>query len=441
MDRTAPARVAVTHRAVLAVAVPMTLAYLTTPLLGIVNTAGVGRMGLAAPIAGLAAGALVFDVVFSTFNFVRSGTTALVAQAGGRGDAGEEQAVLWRACLLGAAIGLGLLALAPLCSWAGQWAIGAAPDVNAALDLYVRIRLLGAPIALVNYAVLGYVLGRGEGRLALALQLVLNGVNILLSIVLGLSLGWGVAGVAWAAVAGEAAALLAGAAAVLGRSRGRPRLSLQRILDAAAFRRLMVLNRDIMIRTFLILAAFTLVARQGATFGTAVLAANGVLMNIFMVAAFFLDGFAAAAEQLAGKTVGARDEAALRRAALLCLVWGCALGLAAAAVILGFGAPVVAMMASAEEVRQLAGLYLPWVAFAALSSVLAFEMDGIFIGAAWSADMRNAMLASFVVFLPALVLLPRIAGNHGVWAALHVFLLARGVTLAARFVTRLRRGI
>src|SRR3954451_13608285 len=182
----------VDNRTVLAIAVPMTLAYLTTPMIGLVDTAVVGHLRDAALLGGLAAGAIIFDIVFSTFNFLRSGTTGLVAQAFGRGDSGEELAVLLRAVVVSLVIGISVALLAPLVSRAGAWFIGAEPRVLAAMDTYVRIRLLGAPFALCNYAVLGYVLGRGEGRLGLLLQLVLNGANIALAIMLGLYMGWGI---------------------------------------------------------------------------------------------------------------------------------------------------------------------------------------------------------------------------------------------------------
>ena len=140
----------VDNRTVLAIAVPMTLAYLTTPLIGLVDTAVVGHLGDAALLGGLAAGAIIFDIVFSTFNFLRSGTTGLVAQAFGRGDAAEEQAVLLRAVIVSLVIGIALALLAPLVSLAGAWFIGAEPRVLAAMDVYVRIRLLGAPFALAT---------------------------------------------------------------------------------------------------------------------------------------------------------------------------------------------------------------------------------------------------------------------------------------------------
>jgi len=428
----------VTNRSVLAIAVPMTLAYLTTPLLGLVDTAVVGQFGDAALLGGLAAGALIFDVVFTSFNFLRSGTTGLVAQAFGRGDALEEQAVFWRAVLIAVVAGVIFAALSPLVAIGGQWFMDAGPRVSEAMSVYIRIRLLAAPFSLINYAILGYVLGRGEGGLGLMLQLVLNGINITLCFLLGLKLGWGVAGVAWATVTGEFLAMLLGLAIVVRRFRATPSLPRHRLLDMAAFLRMLSLNRDIMIRSFSLLAAFALFTRQGAQFGTVTLAANAVLMNFFLVAGYFLDGFATAAEQLAGRAVGARAEEPFRRAVRLTLFWGVGLAGAATVVLLFGGADLVAVVTTSQDVRSVADIYLPWAAFTALSGVLAFQMDGVFIGATWSRDMRNMMLLSFLVFAVALLTLAPAFGNHGLWAALPIFLLARGFSLLAILRLRVR---
>ncbi len=428
----------VTHRSVLAIAIPMTLAYLTTPLLGLVDTAVVGQFGDAALLGGLAAGALVFDVVFTSFNFVRSGTTGLVAQAFGRSDAAEEQAVFWRAFAIAVCAGLALAALAPLIIFGGGWFMAAEPRVTAAMGTYVHIRLYGAPLLLINYAILGYVLGRGEGAFALLLQLVLNLSNIALSILLGLKLGWGVAGVAWGTVGGELIAALFGMAIVLRRFAGAPPLPRAQLLDRKAFGRMISLNRDIMIRSFSLLAAFALFTRQGAQFGTLTLAANGVLINFFLVSAFFLDGFATAAEQLAGRSLGARNELAFRRTVYLSSFWGFALAGVATLLLLLFGDNLVALVTTAENVRAAAAHYLPWAAFTAISGVLAFQMDGVFIGATWSSDMRNMMLLSLLVFVAALLTLTPLFGNSGLWMALHLFLIARGFSLLAMLPMKLR---
>lgn len=442
MDQTdslaVPRHFAVTHRRVLAIAVPMMVAYLTTPLIGIVDTAVVGQYGDAALLGGLAAGAIVFDVVFATFNFLRSGTTGLVAQAMGRGDVMEEQASFWRAFAVAVLAGAALALLAPVFVTAGIWFLQAEPRVNEAMATYVAIRLFGAPFALANYAVLGYVLGRGEASLGLFLQVVINGVNIVLSIYLGLWLDWQVAGVAWGSVLGELTGMLAGLAVLLVRFGRGPRPSLARIAEVAAIWRMVRLNRDIMIRSFSLLAAFALFARQGAQFGTLTLAANAVLMNFFLVSGYFLDGFATAAEQLAGRALGARDRAAFSRSVLLSTGWGFGLALATAAVFLLFGRYFVAAITTAADVRAMASAYLPWAALTAVSGVLAFSMDGVFIGATWSQDMRNMMLLSFAVFVTALLAFGSLFGNAGLWAALHVFLLVRGFSLLAVLPRRVR---
>ena len=259
---------AVDHRLVLGIAVPMTLAYLTTPLLGVVDTAVVGQFGDAALLGGLAAGTIVFDVVFASFNFLRAGTTGLVAQAFGRGDRQEERAVFCRAAAIAIVAGLVLILLAPAVAALGGVLIDAEPRVTAAMKTYVAIRLYSAPAALINYAVLGYLLGRGEARLGLALQILLNGVNIALSILFGLHFGWGVAGVAWGTVCGEAVAAVAGVALLVVRFRRMPPLDMARTFHRGPLRRMLHLNRDIMIRSFALMAAFALFTRQGAQLGT-----------------------------------------------------------------------------------------------------------------------------------------------------------------------------
>lgn len=437
-DPTAPRSFAVTNRLVLSIAVPMTLAYLTTPLLGIVDTAVVGQLGDPALLGGLAVGALAFDIVFSSFGFLRTGTTGLVAQAFGRGEEQVERAVFWRAIVLAVGIGLVLTLATPLVIAATAWFVAPGPAVADAMATYVGIRMLVAPVTFINYALLGYVLGRGQGGTGLLLQLVVNGGNIVFSILFGLMLGWGIAGVAWGTVTGEVLGTLAGAAIVLPRFRGGPRLRWAQVFDAAAFRAMLALNRDIMIRTFVLVGAFALLTQQGARLGTVTLAANAVLMNFFLTAGYFLDGFAAAAEQLAGRAIGAGHASAFRRAVRLTAIWGFALAGITSLVLLVFGDAAIAFITTSQEVRTEAGRYLPWAALTAVSGVLAFQMDGVFIGATWSRDMRNMMLLSFALYIAALWALGSMFGNHGIWAALHIFLLARGISLLAIMRVRAR---
>jgi Na+-driven multidrug efflux pump len=202
--------------------------------------------------------------------------------------------------------------------------------------------------------------------------------------------------------------------------------------------RMLHLNGDIMIRSFALMGAFALFTRQAAQLGTLTLAANAVLMHFFFIAGYFLDGFATAAEQLAGRAIGARYEPAFSRAVRLTSVWGFALAGFASVVVLLFGNELVAVITTAIDVRAEAAHYLPWAAFTAVSGVLAFQMDGVFIGATWSRDMRNMMLLSFAIFVAAVFLLGRSFGNHGLWSALHIFLIARGTSLLSIMPRRAR---
>ena len=428
----------VNNRLVLSIALPMMLAYMTTPLIGVADTAVIGRLGDAALLGGLAAGAIMFDLVFATFNFLRTGTTGLVAQAFGRGDLTEERAVFWRAMILALVIGVLLILAAPAVAWAGGHFMAAEPAVTQAMAAYVTIRLISAPFALANYAILGYVLGRGEAGLGLFLQLVINVTNIALSVALGLWMGWGVAGVAWATVVAEGAAVVIGMAILVPRFRRLPPLAPSVLRNMEALKVMFALNRDIMIRSFVLLGAFALFARQGAQLGTLTLAANAVLMNFFLLAGYFLDGFATAAEQLAGRAVGGRHRPAFDAAVRLTAIWGFAIAALVTAFFLLVGDSFIALMTTSPEVRAAAGAYLPWAALTALSGVLAFQMDGVFMGATWSRDLRNMMLLSFAFYVAALTTLAPLYGNVGLWATLHVFLIARGLSLAAMVPRRAR---
>ncbi|TDH39407.1 MATE family efflux transporter [Pseudohoeflea suaedae] len=414
---------------VFAIALPMTLAFLTTPLLGLVDTAVVGRLGDAALIGGLAVGAMLFDIVFTAFNFLRSSTTGLAAQAMGREDWVEQQAIFWRALITSAVVGALVVVASPVLIWAGLIFMSPGENVGAAAQTYLAIRVLSAPVALANYVVLGFVLGQGRSGLGLLLQTVIYGTNIVLSILFGLYLGWGLPGVAWATVISEIIGCAAGLLIVISGFRAVARPAWSKILDAAALKRLLSLNTDIMIRSLGLMFAFVWFTRLGAALGELQLAANAILMNVFMVASYYLDGLANAAEQIVGRAVGANHRPAFIRAIKLTTLWSFVCAGVTTLLFLVFGDRVITMLTTVPEVRELASVYLPWAALTALTGALAFEMDGVFIGATWSRDMRNMMLIVLPFFVLAAHFLGQAFGNHGLWAALNIFLAGRGVFL------------
>jgi len=421
----------VTNRTVLAIAVPMTLAYLSTPLLGLVDTAVIGQLGDAALIGGIALGGVLFDLVFTSFNFLRSGTTGLTAQAVGAGEGKEERAVLFRAGLLALGLGLAVVLLHLPILTAGLAVMGGSDAVKAATTTYFSIRALSAPLALMNYAYLGWFIGRGQAVTALALQTGLNGLNIALSVWFVLGLGWGVAGVAGATVLAELMTALTGTLLAARALKGRPLPSRVRIFNAARFKRMLALNRDILVRSFALVFAFAFFTSRSAVQGDTILAANAILQKLFLLASYFLDGLATAAEQLAGRAVGARWRPAFDKAVRLSLIWGFVLAGLAAVLFLVGGPALIAAMTTAEDVRATALIYLPWAAATPLLAVLAFQMDGVFIGATWSRDMRNMMLVSLALFVAAYAVLFPVFANHGLWLAFSLFLAARGGTLFA----------
>ena len=424
--------IVVNHRSVLAIAVPMTLGFVTTPLLGLTDTAVVGQSGEAAQLAGLAIAAALFDLLFASLNFLRASTTALVAQAQGRGESSELFAVFWRSIALSLGFGLLILVISPAILGFGPALMGADGSVESAAATYIGIRILAAPVTLTNFTLLGFVLGRGLGSVGLALQIVLNGVNIAMSILLGLTFGFGIAGVAWATVLGELTAMIAGFAFVFWRYRRAAVPEMSMITDKVKLMALFRLNRDILIRTFSLITAFTVMTRIGSGFGAVTLAANAVLMNFFMIASFYLDGMATAAEQITGETIGARQRSAFERAVKLTGLWSFGLALASVAFFLLFGNAIIGFITTAGDVRSAAETYLVYAALTALTGALAFHMDGVFIGATWSSDMRNMMLLALAGYLASVAALVPLLGNHGLWIALNVFLGLRGLLLLWR---------
>ncbi|MGI9352024.1 MAG: MATE family efflux transporter [Rhizobiaceae bacterium] len=416
----------------------MTLAYISTPLLGLVDTAVVGQFGAPSLIGGLAVGAIIIDLVFTTFNFLRGGTSALTAQAYGAQDEKEKQAVLFRALAIAISSGLVMLLASPIILWAGLWFMSPGEAVAEATTTYFLIRMISAPFALGNYAILGWMLGLGRSGLTLAVQLLLNGTNIILSIVLGLWLEWQIEGVAIATVIGEVIAFLVGCTVCWHLLDHTVRPSRKRIMDRVAWKRLINLNTDIMIRSFALLFAFAYFTAQGAAFGEITLAANAILMHFFFIAGYFLDGLATAAEQIIGRAVGANYRKGFWKGFNLTLFWNAVMAIVCSLVFWFSGHSLIALMSTSEEVRSTAETYLIWVAIIPVTGMLAFQLDGVFIGATWSRDMTIMMLISLAGYLLVWYFVKEPLGNSGLWLALHSFLVFRGITLSTRLWPRVR---
>jgi len=422
-----------THKRVLGVAVPIVLANATIPILGAVDTAVVGQLGLAVPIGAVGIGAIIITAIYWLFGFLRMGTTGLTAQAIGSGDKSETSALLVRGIVIGLVAGL-ILIITQVPLFLGALQLSPASiEVEGLAQKYLEIRVYSAPAAIALFGITGWLIAKEKTREVLLLQLVLNGINIVLDLIFVLKLGWGVEGVAIATLIAEWSGLIFGLwLAREGFNNGYWKNWVQ-IFDRARLVKMAKVNSDIMIRSILLEIAFVSFLFLGSSFDDATLAANQVLIQFLNITAYALDGFAFAAEALVGQALGAKNRQLFRKSVVMTSQWGVGSVILMALAFFVFGNSIINIMTTAEDVRVVSYEYLPWMVIAPMAGVAAWMLDGIFIGATRTADMRNMMFVSFCIYLIALALLLPAYGNHGLWASLIIFSIARGVTLGFKY--------
>ncbi len=419
---------------VLALAVPIMLANASTPLIGFVDVAVVGRLGDAALIGGVALGSAIFNAIYWCVGFLRMSTTGFAAQALGARDNVEIAATLVRALLIACVIGTGIVVLQVPVQKAFLWVLGGSPAVQAATMAYFDWRIWAAPAGLVNFALLGWFIGLGRTMVAFWLQVLANMLNIGFALIFVPVLDWGVSGVGLAAFLGEWAAAIGGLVIAARELRARGAASGRAAVFAPAkLRAMFAANRDIMIRTVCVLAASQIFLRLSAGQGDAALAANALLLTLLTITYFMLDGYAHATETLVGQAIGARDRPRLDRSVHLAAIAAGITGVVAGMVIWASSETIIAFISTNADVRSLASSYVVWAAILPFIGVWCFLLDGVFIGATRTADMRDMMLLSFGVYLATLAILAPAFGNHGIWAAHCVFFIARAITLAWKY--------
>ena len=429
---------------VLVLAWPIILANCATPLLGLVDTAVIGHSGQTHELGAIALGALIFSFLFWAFGFLRMGTSGFAARAAGQGDSAEERAVAQRGLLLGGSIGMLLLCAQWPLSWLALNAFDASETVEASAHGYIMIRIWSAPATLAGYVVTGWLIGVGRTSDVLRIQLLLNGLNIVLDVLFAGAFGWGVKGIALGTVMAEWLTLGFALYVLATRLRGRRHdvesmCNWSRIAQRDALLALFSANRDLMIRTLLMLGAFAAFTNAGARFGDTVLAANHVLLQLISFSAFFLDGFAFAAEGLIGQAIGARrldvfDAAVLRSSCLSALTAGL-IGL----LLYLCGDILIAGLTDLSGVQAEARRALPWVASYVALSFAAFQLDGIFIGASRTASMRDASILSVLGFGLCYMLFGADQSTTALWLAFVCYVVLRALTLLAAY-PRLRRA-
>ena len=435
----------ISYRYLLQKAWPIILANASVPLLGLVDTAVIGNVGSITDLGAIAFGALIFSFVYWSFGFLRMGTTGFAAQASGAGDQQEVRAVLGRALLIALCLGMVLILI--------QWPIGLAAfslldgsaPVEAVAQQYFDIRIWGAPATLATFALMGLLIGLGKSRTLLIVQLFLNGLNILLDVWFAGILGWGASGIALGTVIAEwTTVLLAGW--LVYRTLNERKLLTEvfwpkaKIMDLSALLKTASANLDIMLRTLILVFSFAFFINQSAKFGDTALASNHILLQLIAFSAFFLDGYAFVVEALVGGAIGAkrRDvfDLAVRRSTVLALTTAILLALVIALV----GDIAVMLMTDISSVRLAANQLLPFAALYVLFSFAAFQLDGIFIGASFTRQMRDAAALSIAVYFIAWWALSDQHGIQGLWGAMIIYVVARAVALLL-FYPSLRRSV
>ena len=435
----------ISYRYLLQKAWPIILANASVPLLGLVDTAVIGNIGSITDLGAIAFGALIFSFVYWSFGFLRMGTTGFAAQASGAGEEQEVRAVLGRALLIALCLGVVLILI--------QWPIGLAAfslldgsaPVETVAQSYFDIRIWGAPATLSTFALMGLLIGLGKSRTLLIIQLFLNGLNILLDVWFAGILGWGASGIALGTVIAEwTTVLLAGW--LVYRTLNERKLLTEvfwpkaKIMDLSALLKTASANLDIMLRTLILVFSFAFFINQSAKFGDTVLASNHILLQLIAFSAFFLDGYAFVVEALVGGAIGAKRsdvfDLAVRRSTVLALITAILLALVIALV----GDIAVMLMTDISSVRLAANQLLPFAALYVLFSFAAFQLDGIFIGASFTRQMRDAAALSIAVYFIAWWALSDQHDIQGLWGAMIIYVVARAVALLL-FYPSLRRSV
>jgi len=408
----------------------MILTNISTPLLGLVDTAVLGHLDSEQFLGAVALGGLIFSFIFWGFGFLRMGTTGLTAQAFGLNNTEEINAVLIRAAVLAIIISALILVMQQAIALVGFLLLQSSQKVEYLALQYFEIRIWSTPATLSLYVLLGWFMGQQNVKIPLLVVLVTNICNIILDLLFVYHFKMQVEGVALASVIAEYLGFIIALffALKLIHKQKQFRL-LPALVNYRKFKDMLLINSHIFIRTWCLIFVFAFFTAQSAKMGDVVLAANAVLLNFQTFMAYALDGFAHAAEALVGKTVAAKNKVLYRLAVLTSGLWSLVVAVLFALIYLSWGVQIINLLTGLESVRAVAYDYLPWLVAMPLVSFVCYLFDGVFIGAIMTREMRNTMLFSLIgVFLPVWYFTQEL-GNQGLWLAMISFMLARGLSM------------
>lgn len=419
------------NREILKISIPSIVTNITVPLLGMVDVAIVGHIGDAGYIAAIALATMVFNLIYWNFGFLRMGTSGLTAQAFGAQDKEEYLNVLVRGIVIALSVAVILLLLqypiAQLC----KRLIDSSPRTIDLMLTYFYIRIWAAPATISLYVLKGWFLGMQNAASPMWVATVLNLVNIVFSLLFVYAFDAGIAGVAWGSVLAQYSGLLLAIIIWVRRYghfwhdiRWRAALQWRKMI------RFFQVNADIFLRSLCMIAVFTFIPYISSSMGDEILAANTLLMQLFTLTSYVMDGFAYAGESLVGKYVGAKDLFKVRRTIRYLMCWGVALAVAFTLLFVFGGEMLLRILAKDEAVIGTAMIYMFWTYLLPFTGFAAFIYDGIYIGATATAAMRNVMFVATAIFFIIYYALAAHWGNHALWFAFIVFLIFRGLLMA-----------
>ncbi|MGM0875698.1 MAG: MATE family efflux transporter [Bacillota bacterium] len=429
------------HRSYLALAIPLTISTMTTPLLGAVDTAVVGQMPDPAYIGGVAVGTIIFNTMYWLFGFLRVSTSGFAAQANGANNDMQGILALTRPFLIAILVGISCIFLQVPIEHLSLNLMNPDFDVRTVASDYFSIRIWGAPFTLLNYVILGWLMGMSRIKVSLLLQVIMNLINIVLALLLVNVFSWGVSGVAIATLISEVTAFIIGLFIIWKVYPFKFKLlPLKEVFDHTSLKRMMIVNRDLFFRTLCLLTVFNLFTAQGASFGTEVLAANAVLIQIHYIMAYFFDGFSNASSILVGKAIGSMDEPLYKKTLILSCQWAALSSLFIAGIYYLCSDYIFLVFTRIPSVIDLANTYGIWLILFPFSASFGIILYGVFIGATEATFIRNSMILALVVYLIIHFLLVPHYNNHGLWLAFIVFSLGRSLFLAI-YIPKLTRKL
>lgn len=417
-----------TDRQILHIALPSIVSNITVPLLGLIDVSIVGHLGAASYIGAIAVGGMLFNMIYWLFGFLRMGTGGLTAQAYGRHDLEEVTRILLRSLSISLLLALALLLLQYPIRNIAFMCMDTSEEVRQLATLYFHICIWGAPATLGLYGFTGWYIGMQNSRFPMFIAITQNIVNIAASLFFVFVLKMKVEGVALGTLVAQYAGL--GMACLLWLAYYRPlrKYLLQKALfDRTEMKRFFQVNRDIFIRTLCLIAVTVFFTSTGAAYGDVVLAVNALLMQLFTLFSYFMDGFAYAGEALTGKYIGAKDNQSLRLTIRHLFKWGIALSLLFTLLYGAGGKSFLGLLTNDTSVISASEEYIYWVLAIPLAGFSAFLLDGICIGATATHLMLRSMLVASASFFLLYYGLHDTLGNHALWMAFIVYLALRGI--------------